>query len=92
MQRFLCTLWSSKKQPDVQSLVELLVAVRRGTPHRRRVAPVLLHCRYPGLALHPTTLPPTLRATTVPWHGTKKPSLPCPGWVLVSVYERQWKF
>ncbi|NWZ41169.1 PTPRV phosphatase, partial [Brachypodius atriceps] len=44
VQRFLCRLWSSKKQPDVQSLVELLVAVRRCTPHRRRVAPVLLHC------------------------------------------------
>ncbi|NWR07876.1 PTPRV phosphatase, partial [Paradoxornis webbianus] len=44
VQRFLCTLWSSKKQPDVQGLVELLVAVRRCTPHRRRVGPVLLHC------------------------------------------------
>ncbi|XP_053854303.1 receptor-type tyrosine-protein phosphatase V-like [Vidua macroura] len=44
VQRFLYSLWSSKKQPDVQSLVELLGAVRRGTPHRRRAAPVLLHC------------------------------------------------
>ncbi|NXD27257.1 PTPRV phosphatase, partial [Spelaeornis formosus] len=44
VQRFLYTLWSSKKQPDVHSLVELLVAVRRCTPHRRRVAPLLLHC------------------------------------------------
>ncbi|XP_058711741.1 receptor-type tyrosine-protein phosphatase V-like isoform X3 [Poecile atricapillus] len=44
VQRFLYTLWSSKKQPDVQSLVELLVAVRRCTPHRRRAAPLLLHC------------------------------------------------
>ncbi|XP_015506403.1 receptor-type tyrosine-protein phosphatase V-like isoform X2 [Parus major] len=44
VQRFLYTLWSSKKQPDVQSLVELLVAVRRCTPHRRRAGPLLLHC------------------------------------------------
>lgn len=52
VQRFLYTLWSSKKQPDVQSLVELLVAVRRCTPHRRRAGPLLLHCRYPGVHLH----------------------------------------
>uniref|UniRef100_A0A674GKX2 protein-tyrosine-phosphatase n=1 Tax=Taeniopygia guttata TaxID=59729 RepID=A0A674GKX2_TAEGU len=44
VQRFLYTLWSSKKQPDVQGLVELLGAVRRGPPQRRRAAPVLLHC------------------------------------------------
>ncbi|XP_050841066.1 receptor-type tyrosine-protein phosphatase V-like isoform X2 [Serinus canaria] len=44
VQRFLYTLWSSKKQPDVQSLVELLEAVRRGSPPRRRGGPVLLHC------------------------------------------------
>ncbi|NWY31887.1 PTPRB phosphatase, partial [Pheucticus melanocephalus] len=44
VQRFLYTVWSSKKQPDVQSLVELLGAVRRGSPPRRRGAPVLLHC------------------------------------------------
>ncbi|NXY11627.1 PTPRV phosphatase, partial [Pteruthius melanotis] len=44
VQRFLYTLWSSKKQPDVQSLLELLVAVRRCTPQRRRAAPLLLHC------------------------------------------------
>ncbi|XP_014114375.1 PREDICTED: receptor-type tyrosine-protein phosphatase V-like isoform X2 [Pseudopodoces humilis] len=44
VQRFLYTLWSSKKQPDVQSLMELLVAVRRCTPHRRRAGPLLLHC------------------------------------------------
>ncbi|XP_009079776.1 PREDICTED: receptor-type tyrosine-protein phosphatase V-like, partial [Acanthisitta chloris] len=44
VQRFLYTLWSSKKQPDVQSLVELLTAVRRCTPHRRRTGPLLLHC------------------------------------------------
>lgn len=53
VQRFLYTLWSSKKQPDVQSLVELLVAVRRCTPHRRRAGPLLLHCRYPGVHLRP---------------------------------------
>ncbi|NXQ94898.1 PTPRV phosphatase, partial [Sagittarius serpentarius] len=44
VQRFLYTLWSSKKQPDVQSLVELLTAVRRCTPHRKRAGPLLLHC------------------------------------------------
>ncbi|XP_039554498.1 receptor-type tyrosine-protein phosphatase V-like isoform X5 [Passer montanus] len=44
VQRFLYTLWSSRKQPDVQSLVELLGAVRRGSPPRRRGGPVLLHC------------------------------------------------
>ncbi|NWH37412.1 PTPRV phosphatase, partial [Chloropsis hardwickii] len=44
VQRFLYSLWSSQKQPDIQGLVELLVAVRRCTPHRRRVGPVLLHC------------------------------------------------
>ncbi|NXS33264.1 PTPRV phosphatase, partial [Pomatostomus ruficeps] len=44
VQRFLYTLWSSKKQPDAQGLAELLMAVRRCTPHRRRVAPLLLHC------------------------------------------------
>uniref|UniRef100_A0A8C3N684 protein-tyrosine-phosphatase n=1 Tax=Geospiza parvula TaxID=87175 RepID=A0A8C3N684_GEOPR len=44
VQRFLYTLWSSKKQPEVQSLVELLAAVRRGSAPRRRGGPVLLHC------------------------------------------------
>ncbi|NXT30001.1 PTPRV phosphatase, partial [Syrrhaptes paradoxus] len=44
VQRFLYTLWSSKKQPDVQSLVELLTAVRRCMPHRKRASPLLLHC------------------------------------------------
>ncbi|XP_009997936.1 PREDICTED: receptor-type tyrosine-protein phosphatase V-like [Chaetura pelagica] len=44
VQQFLYTLWSSKKQPDVQSLVELLTAVRRGQPHRKRASPLLLHC------------------------------------------------
>ncbi|XP_051627597.1 receptor-type tyrosine-protein phosphatase V-like isoform X2 [Manacus candei] len=44
VQMFLYTLWSSKKQPDVQSLVELLTAVRRCLPHRRRTSPLLLHC------------------------------------------------
>ncbi|XP_027753905.1 receptor-type tyrosine-protein phosphatase V-like isoform X2 [Empidonax traillii] len=44
VQRFLYTLWSSKKQPDAQSLVELLTAVRRCQPHRRRTSPLLLHC------------------------------------------------
>ncbi|XP_050182956.1 receptor-type tyrosine-protein phosphatase V-like isoform X2 [Myiozetetes cayanensis] len=44
VQRFLYTLWSSKKQPDAQSLVELLTAVRRCLPHRRRTSPLLLHC------------------------------------------------
>ncbi|KAJ7421764.1 receptor-type tyrosine-protein phosphatase V-like protein [Pitangus sulphuratus] len=44
VQRFLYTLWSSKKQPDAQSLVELLTTVRRCLPHRRRTSPLLLHC------------------------------------------------
>ncbi|XP_064327986.1 receptor-type tyrosine-protein phosphatase V-like isoform X2 [Phalacrocorax carbo] len=44
VQRFLYTLWSSKKQPDVQSLVDLLSAVRPCTPHRKRAGPLLLHC------------------------------------------------
>ncbi|XP_053943465.1 receptor-type tyrosine-protein phosphatase V-like isoform X3 [Cuculus canorus] len=44
VQRFLYTLWSSKKQPDVQSLVELLAAIRRCMPHRKRAGPLLLHC------------------------------------------------
>ncbi|NWI60286.1 PTPRV phosphatase, partial [Calyptomena viridis] len=44
VQRFLYTLWSSKKQPDVQSLVELLTAIRRCLPQRRRTGPLLLHC------------------------------------------------
>ncbi|NXS56836.1 PTPRV phosphatase, partial [Brachypteracias leptosomus] len=44
VQQFLYMLWSSKKQPDVQSLVELLTAVRRCTPHRKRAGPLLLHC------------------------------------------------
>ncbi|NXC32984.1 PTPRV phosphatase, partial [Campylorhamphus procurvoides] len=44
VQRFLYTLWSSKEQPDGQSLVELLTAIRRCLPHRRRTSPLLLHC------------------------------------------------
>lgn len=44
VQQFLYTLWSSKKQPDVQSLVELLTAVTRCMPHRKRAGPLLLHC------------------------------------------------
>ncbi|NXK20600.1 PTPRV phosphatase, partial [Arenaria interpres] len=44
VQQFLYTLWSSKKQPDVQSVVEFLTAVRRCMPHRKRAGPLLLHC------------------------------------------------
>nr|XP_009665641.1 PREDICTED: receptor-type tyrosine-protein phosphatase V-like isoform X3 [Struthio camelus australis] len=44
VQRFLYTLWSSKKQPDVQSLVEFLTAVRQCIPHRKRASPLILHC------------------------------------------------
>lgn len=44
VQRFLYMLWSSKKQPDVESLLELLTAVRRCMPHRKRAGPLLLHC------------------------------------------------
>ncbi|NXK49796.1 PTPRV phosphatase, partial [Chauna torquata] len=44
VQQFLYMLWSSKKQPDVQSLVELLTAVRRCLPSRKRASPLLLHC------------------------------------------------
>ncbi|PKU41122.1 receptor-type tyrosine-protein phosphatase v-like [Limosa lapponica baueri] len=44
VQQFLYTLWSSKKQPDVQSLVEFLTAVRQCMPHRKRAGPLLLHC------------------------------------------------
>lgn len=71
VQRFLYTLWSSKKQPDVQSLVELLTAVRRCMPHRKRAAPLLLHCRYVTILLHPWAAsqswdPP---GCTEPWHG-----------------------
>ncbi|NXU56079.1 PTPRB phosphatase, partial [Turnix velox] len=44
VQQFLYTLWSSKKEPDVESLVELLAAVRRCLPHRKRAGPLLLHC------------------------------------------------
>ncbi|NXX96395.1 PTPRV phosphatase, partial [Centropus bengalensis] len=43
VQRFMYTLWSSKRQPDVYSLVELLTAVRRCMHHRKRSAPLLLH-------------------------------------------------
>ncbi|NWW88700.1 PTPRV phosphatase, partial [Rhynochetos jubatus] len=43
VQQFLYTLWSSKKQPNVQSLVELLTAVRRGMLHHKRAGPLLLH-------------------------------------------------
>ncbi|XP_064029783.1 receptor-type tyrosine-protein phosphatase V-like isoform X2 [Pogoniulus pusillus] len=42
LQQLLCPLWSSRKQPDVQSLLELLAAARRC--HRRRASPLLLHC------------------------------------------------
>ncbi|NXA54296.1 PTPRV phosphatase, partial [Nothocercus julius] len=44
VQRFLYTLWNSKKQPDTQCLVEFLTAVRRSIPHRRRASPLVLHC------------------------------------------------
>ncbi|NXI70895.1 PTPRV phosphatase, partial [Anseranas semipalmata] len=44
VQQFLYMLWSSEKQPDAQSLVELLTAVRRCTPSRKRAGPLLLHC------------------------------------------------
>ncbi|NXG36297.1 PTPRV phosphatase, partial [Dromaius novaehollandiae] len=44
VQQFLYTLWSSKKHPDVQSLVEFLTAVRRCIPHRKRASPLILHC------------------------------------------------
>ncbi|NXA42270.1 PTPRV phosphatase, partial [Eudromia elegans] len=44
VQRFLYTLWSSKRQPDIQSLVEFLTAVKRCIPHRRRASPLVLHC------------------------------------------------
>ncbi|NXX48435.1 PTPRV phosphatase, partial [Tricholaema leucomelas] len=42
LQQLLCPLWSSRKQPDVQSLLELLATARRC--HRRRASPLLLHC------------------------------------------------
>ncbi|NXG48566.1 PTPRV phosphatase, partial [Psilopogon haemacephalus] len=42
LQQLLCPLWSSRKQPDVHSLVELLTAARRC--QRRRDSPLLLHC------------------------------------------------
>ncbi|NXJ68450.1 PTPRV phosphatase, partial [Rostratula benghalensis] len=44
VQQFLYTVWSSKKQPDVQSLVEFLTAVRQCMPHRKTASPLLLHC------------------------------------------------
>ncbi|XP_056217752.1 receptor-type tyrosine-protein phosphatase V-like isoform X1 [Falco biarmicus] len=44
VQQFLYTLWSPKKQPDVQSLVELLTAVRQCMSPRKRAGPLLLHC------------------------------------------------
>ncbi|NXN23200.1 PTPRV phosphatase, partial [Nycticryphes semicollaris] len=44
VQQFLYTVWSSKKKPDVQSLVEFLTAVKRCMPHRKRAGPLLLHC------------------------------------------------
>ncbi|XP_040547232.1 receptor-type tyrosine-protein phosphatase V isoform X5 [Gallus gallus] len=44
VQQFLYRLWSSEKQPNVQSLVELLTAVRRCVPNRKRAGPLLLHC------------------------------------------------
>ncbi|KAM9184859.1 receptor-type tyrosine-protein phosphatase V-like [Mergus octosetaceus] len=44
VQQFLYTLWSSTKQPDAQGLAELLAAVRRCAPSRKRAAPLLLHC------------------------------------------------
>ncbi|XP_062450970.1 receptor-type tyrosine-protein phosphatase V-like isoform X4 [Rhea pennata] len=44
VQRFLYTLWNSKKHPDVQSLVEFLTAVKRCIPHRKRASPLILHC------------------------------------------------
>ncbi|NXJ06321.1 PTPRV phosphatase, partial [Odontophorus gujanensis] len=44
VQQFLYRLWSSKEQPDAQGLVELLTAVRRCVPSRKRASPLLLHC------------------------------------------------
>ncbi|NWX88134.1 PTPRV phosphatase, partial [Nothoprocta ornata] len=44
VQWFLYTLWNSKRQPDIQRLVEFLTAVRRCIPHRRRASPLILHC------------------------------------------------
>ncbi|NXC37713.1 PTPRV phosphatase, partial [Penelope pileata] len=44
VQQFLYRLWSSQQQPDGQSLVELLTAVRRCVPTRKRAGPLLLHC------------------------------------------------
>ncbi|XP_032305178.1 receptor-type tyrosine-protein phosphatase V-like isoform X2 [Coturnix japonica] len=44
VQQFLYRLWSSKEQPNVQSLVELLTAIRRCVPNRKRASPLLLHC------------------------------------------------
>lgn len=52
VQQFLYRLWSSEKQPNVQSLVELLTAVRRCVPNRKRAGPLLLHCRYVGSQGH----------------------------------------
>ncbi|KAM9369376.1 receptor-type tyrosine-protein phosphatase V-like [Phaethornis superciliosus] len=43
VQQFLYTLWSSKKQPNIQNVVELLTAVRRCLPQRKRAGPLLLH-------------------------------------------------
>lgn len=48
VQQFLYRLWSNKEQPNVESLVELLGAVRRCVPSRKRASPLLLHCRYMG--------------------------------------------
>lgn len=82
VQRFLYTLWSSKKQPDVQSLAELLTAVRRCMPHRKRAGPLLLHCRYVTILLHPWAVSQSWdpqaaqrlgMATSKPAHATKNP-------------------
>ncbi|XP_010210513.1 PREDICTED: receptor-type tyrosine-protein phosphatase V-like, partial [Tinamus guttatus] len=66
VQRFLYTLWSSKKQPDIQSLVEFLTAVRRCIPQRRRASPLVLHCRYAGADFYLQERVPT-RLCTLPW-------------------------
>ncbi|NXR10415.1 PTPRV phosphatase, partial [Semnornis frantzii] len=42
LQQLLYPLWSSRKQPDVQSLLDLLAAARRC--QHRRASPLLLHC------------------------------------------------
>lgn len=92
VQRFLYTLWSSKKQPDVQSLVELLLAVRRCTPHWRRVGPLLLHCRYPWLPLHPWAASHTGSHQAAQFLGVVPKSLPLHALGMGVLHGSQWKF